>query len=219
MSHVPDMHTDESGDIFVGWLHPDYPFPQADPAPDFLARLKEFAERSRESAVALGFGAAGGIHTCEFCGRAHGTTNFGVPAGDRLFYSPEMILHYVEEHRYAPPAEFVAATLASPLPGTREYVNSVAPYVERLRTLSMIDSLSIALERHVALVLFDFLSRLSDTNGFWAEERADKVAVWTLLGSLRSLLVEPFDPKYQELLEQARRLTRNYGKEESETEV
>src|SRR5438132_2029 len=136
MSHIPDMQTLESGDAAVGWLHPDHSFSQADPAPEFLAKLKEFASRSRASAVALGLGAAGGFHTCEFCGRAHGTANFGVPAGDRLFFSPEMIVHYVEGHRYAPPAEFIAAIMASPLPGTREYVNAVAPFVERRRALA-----------------------------------------------------------------------------------
>src|SRR5262249_25954503 len=154
---------------------------------------------SGASAVALGLGAAGGHHTCEFCDRAHGTANFGVPAGDKLFFSPEMIAHYVEVHRYSPPAEFIAAIMSSPLPGTREYVNAVAPFVERKRTLSINDPVSVTLERHVALVVYDFLSRLSDGDEFMAEDRADQVAIWTLVGSLESILVEPFDPKYQEL--------------------
>lgn len=145
MSHIPDLQTLKFGDVAIGWLHPEHAFCQADPAADFLARLKEFAKRSIESAVALGFGAAGGFHTCEFCGRANGTANFGVPAGDRLFICPEMIPHYVEVHRYSPPTEFITAVLTSPLPGTREYVKSVAPFVERRRTLSMIDGVAIAL--------------------------------------------------------------------------
>src|SRR5262249_43075764 len=107
MSHIPDMQPIRSGEIAVGWLHPDHPFAQADPAPEFLAKLKEYVRRCGASAVALGLGAAGGYHTCEFCGRAHGIANFGVPAGDTLFFSPEMLAHYVEVHRYAPPAEFV----------------------------------------------------------------------------------------------------------------
>jgi hypothetical protein len=219
MSHIPDMQTGEGGRISVGWLHPDHTFPKGDPAPEFLAKLKEYAKRSGGSTVAFGWGAAGGIHTCEFCGRAHGAVNFGVPAGDRLFFSPEMIAHYVEAHRYAPPAEFIAAILASPLPGTREYVNAVAPFVERQRALWMTDPVSITLERRVALVLFEFLSRFSDSDDFNAEDRADQVAIWTLLGNLESILVEPFDPKYQELLAKARRLVVNYGKEEAEADA
>lgn len=210
------MQTLESGDVAVGWLHPDHSFTQADPTPEFLAKLKEFVSRCGASAVALGLGAAGGFHTCEFCGRAHGTANFGVPAGERLFFSPEMIVHYVEEHRYTPPAEFIAAILASPLPGTREYVNAVAPFVERRRVLAMIDGLSITLERDVALVLFEFLSRFSEADEFMAVNRADQVAIWTLVASLESILVEPFDPKYEELLKQARRRVVNSGRKEPE---
>jgi hypothetical protein len=196
MSHIPDMQMLDSGYVAVGWLHPDHPFPQGNVAPEFLAKLKEFAKRSRQSAVALGSGAACGIHTCEFCGNAHGIANFGVPTGDRLFYSPEMITHYVEEHHYAPPPEFIVATMTSPLPGTRAYVDCVAPILKRQKALSRLDTVSIELERHVALVLFEFLTRLSDAETFWAEERADQVAIWTLLGRLESLLVEPFDPNY-----------------------
>ena len=202
MSHIADMQTLESGSVAVGWLHPDHPFTEADPTPDFLAKLKAYASRSGASAVALGLGAAGGYHTCEFCGRAHGTANFAVPAGDKMFFSPGMIAHYVEIHRYALPAEFVAAVMSSPLPGTREYVTAVAPFVARRRASSVKDPVSVTLERHVALVLFEFLSRLSDADEFRAEDRADQVAIWTLVGSLESILVEPFDPKYQELLTQ-----------------
>jgi hypothetical protein len=156
MSHIPDLQTLESGEVAVGWLHPGHPFSEADPKPEFLARVKEYASRSGASAVALGLGAAGGYHTCEFCGRAHGTANFGVPAGDTMFFSPEMIAHYIEVHRYAPPAEFIAAVMSGPLPGTREYVNAVAPYLARQRALWMKDPVSLTLERHVALVLFEF---------------------------------------------------------------
>jgi hypothetical protein len=216
VSHIPDMHVSESGRVSVGWLHPDHPFLQSDPAPDFLAKLKEYARRSGASARALKFGAAGGYHTCEFCGRALGTSNFGVPAGERMYYSPEMIAHYVEQHRYSPPPEFVAALMASPLPGTREYVDAVAPFVRRQRGMHMVDALSISLERHVALVLFEYLTRLADSEGFGSEGRAEQVAVWTVICDLEAILVEPFDPRYGELLQRARRQTRNYGKEETE---
>src|SRR5947209_6974283 len=121
VSYVPDMQTLDSGQVAVGWLHPNHGFPQGSVPADFVAKLREFARRWAESITALGWGAAGGFHACEFCGKAWGSGTFGVPAGERVFYAPEMIAHYVEEHRYAPPAEFIAAVLASPLPGTREY--------------------------------------------------------------------------------------------------
>ena len=67
----------------VGWLHPGHPFARGEVPAGFLARLKEFARLSGESADALYFGAFGGFHTCEFCGQAHGIQNFGVPNGRR----------------------------------------------------------------------------------------------------------------------------------------
>jgi hypothetical protein len=79
---------------------------------------------------ALGWGASGGYHTCEFCGKAWGSGTFRVPAGDRVFFVPEMIAHYVEAHRYVPPAEFTEAVLTCPLPGTPEYEAAVAPFAE-----------------------------------------------------------------------------------------
>lgn len=206
------MQALDAGLVAVGWLHPHHAFPEADPDPAFLGKIREYAGRSGASGAALSLGAAGGgFHTREFCGRAAGTANFGVPAGDRLYLAPEMIAHYVEAHRYAPPAEFVAAVLASPLPGTREYVDAVAPFVERRRALSMVDVVSVPLERHVALVLFEFLSRVSEADAFMLEARADQVATWTLLETLRSVLYEPFDPEYEDLLAQARRRVVNYG--------
>lgn len=112
----------------VGWLHPDHPYTTG-PVPDeFLARLKEFVARSGDSAEALYFGAFGGYHTCEFCDRSHGIGNFGVPSGDVLFVAPEMVVHYIEQHGYRPPDEFVEAVLRSPLPDTDEYQLITEPF-------------------------------------------------------------------------------------------
>ncbi|MEI8380511.1 MAG: hypothetical protein WCJ09_10300 [Planctomycetota bacterium] len=112
----------------VGWLHPDHPYPQGPVSAEFLARLKEFVARSGDSAEAVYFGAFGGYHTCEFCGRANGIGNFGVPRGELLFVAPEMVVHYIEQHGYQPPAEFVDAVLRSPLPDTEEYQLITEPF-------------------------------------------------------------------------------------------
>jgi hypothetical protein len=53
-----------------------------------------------------------------------------VPNGDVLFVAPEMIVHYVEQHQYAPPKEFVAAVLRSPLPDEQEYWATVKRFRE-----------------------------------------------------------------------------------------
>jgi hypothetical protein len=105
----------------VAWLHHEHPYPQGEVSPEFLERLKQFAGRWGESTWALGWGCFRGLHTCEFCRKIRACGNFGVPSGDVLFMAPEMIVHYVEQHRYLPPTEFVTAVLGSPLPGTEEY--------------------------------------------------------------------------------------------------
>jgi hypothetical protein len=116
MSFFPDMGCESlvvAGEHVraIGWLHPDHSHSQGEVSAVFLSRLKEFTARSSDSAKALYFGAFGGFHTCEFCGQAHGIRNFGVPSGDLLFVAPEMVVHYIEEHGYSPPAAFVEAVL------------------------------------------------------------------------------------------------------------
>jgi hypothetical protein len=133
MSFFPDMGCESPVAVgehvrAIGWLHPDHPYTKGDVPAEFLARLKEFAARSSDSAEALYFGASGGFHTCAFCGRSHGVRKFGVPSGDLLFVAPERVVHYVEQHGYSPPAEFVAAVLRSPLPDTQEYQVITEPF-------------------------------------------------------------------------------------------
>ncbi len=55
MSHLPDMQTLESGYVAVGWLHPDHSYSQGDPAPEFLARLKESAQEKPRKGVGFHF--------------------------------------------------------------------------------------------------------------------------------------------------------------------
>lgn len=133
MSWYPDLSTNSmvaKGDHVraVGWLSVGQPYAQGSVPLDFVLRLREFVNLANESSEALYFGAYGGFHTCEFCGQAQDTRNFGVPAGEHLFVAPAMIGHYVEEHKYAPPAEFIAAVADSPLPGTVEYTRLAEPF-------------------------------------------------------------------------------------------
>src|SRR5690349_16575882 len=110
MSYFPDlgrrrMDALASGEHVraVGWLHPDHPYTRGEVPADFLHRLKQFVAQSGASADALGFGHYGGWHTCEFCHRERGSSNFGVLAGDVLYVAPGMIVHYIEAHGYRPP--------------------------------------------------------------------------------------------------------------------
>jgi hypothetical protein len=58
-----------------------------------------------------------------------------------------------------------------------------------------------------ALVLFEWLSRtdeLTSDFGDLVEDQAEQRALWNLTCLLERVLIEPFQPEYQELVEQAR---------------
>jgi hypothetical protein len=109
----------------VGWLSADHPYRRGAVPAEFVARLQAFVGLANRSADALYFPAFGGFHTCELCEDVHDSRNFGVPAGAVLYVAPGMVAHYVEHHGYCPPDEFIAAILASPLPGTEAYRSAV----------------------------------------------------------------------------------------------
>lgn len=111
----------------IGWLHPNHAYTQGEVSVEFLTRLNEFIARGT-TFDSLCFPGFGGFHTCEFCEKVHGIRNFGVPSSNLLFIFPEMIIHYVQQHGYRPPAEFVDAILATPLPDTEEYKLLTEPF-------------------------------------------------------------------------------------------
>jgi aminoglycoside 6'-N-acetyltransferase I len=150
--HIPDLTVD-AGRTAVGWLDRDHPFPRATADSAFLSRLKEFCRLWGASIKALGWGAMGGAHSCELCEKAIGFGSFGVPDGERLFYAPDLIAHYVEHHDYSPPLEFIAAVMNSPLPGTPEYDSAVSRFARiQVRILGRGDELQLS---NVAPDVFD----------------------------------------------------------------
>jgi hypothetical protein len=62
---------------------------------------------------------------------------------------------------------------------------------------------TIELTGDEALVLFEWLAKLEETNP--VEGEAEKRVLWSIEAALERALVEPFDANYAELLEQARR--------------
>ncbi len=63
---------------------------------------------------------------------------------------------------------------------------------------------TIALSRHEAVVLFEFLSRFSDRVELRIDDRAEERVLWTMCCALEEELVEPFRDDYDTVLEQAR---------------
>jgi hypothetical protein len=110
------------GVLNVGWLSATHPFARALPDERFVDALRKLVSKP----VNL----YRGIHPCEFCPAppiklarnglpifdpVPGTTGYGeirVTGANGITYAaPVLILHYVAQHHYQPPAEFIAAAM------------------------------------------------------------------------------------------------------------
>lgn len=104
----------------VGWLAGWAQFPKADPSPEFLAALFARVQHPVRK--------MDGAHVCckKFQDEASGLTRAELAGGTVLlgaaeievdgpegvvYVAPDLIFHYVREHRYAPPEPFVRACL------------------------------------------------------------------------------------------------------------
>jgi hypothetical protein len=72
------------------------------------------------------FFAAAGKHDCEFCeaeGRSHrDSRNLFIPSSHVVYFAPGMIVHYIEEHRYLPPQQFIEAVRHCPPQGSEDFM-------------------------------------------------------------------------------------------------
>lgn len=103
----------------IGWLSAGHQFPVGPTSEGFRADLRRLVQ----APVNL----YRGIHLCEFCPPppekltpsglrtidpvpgTFGNGEIRVRAHDITYVAPVLVLHYVEAHSYAPPAEFVRA--------------------------------------------------------------------------------------------------------------
>ena len=96
----------------VGWLSQDHSFPIGDTTQEFRRVLNQLASEPVNLCC--------GHHDCEFCelpprkSGLRGNGEIHVPAthGDVVYAAPQLVAHYVEVHRYLPPAAFLEAVLA-----------------------------------------------------------------------------------------------------------
>jgi hypothetical protein len=107
----------------IGWLSPAHPYPRGR-APSWLASRLYHLVAAR---AWLPFAAAG-VHTCGFCGSAHGAQAILVPDGPVLHVAPDLVGHYVEEHDYLPCDAFVKAVMACPAPASPAYFHMLRPF-------------------------------------------------------------------------------------------
>ena len=117
MAYFPDLAPYEyarrshPGVFHVGWLDDKHPFPRGPVAPHLIERLKVLATKPVELCR--------GFHVCELCAepvlsKATPPTNRGngeirVSRAGMTFAAPVLIVHYIEQHNYLPPAQFLSA--------------------------------------------------------------------------------------------------------------
>lgn len=98
----------------------------------FTHKIQKIIEKSSYSEAALSwiFDLEFGSHTCGLCGNVEGAGIFGIPSDKILYIAPTMILHFIEEHRYLPPRQFLDSVMDSPMPGTKDYEDAVSEFSE-----------------------------------------------------------------------------------------
>ena len=66
-----------------------------------------------------------GSHTCQLCGGARSHRNLFLPGQGKVLVAPEGILHYIDNHGYLPPQEFIRAVLSCPPMGSQDYFRAL----------------------------------------------------------------------------------------------
>ncbi len=79
--------------------------------------------------------------------------------------------------------------------------------------------ITITLQDQEALVLFDFLTRFSDSSLLGTEDQAEQRALWDLQCLLERELPAILDPEYRAHLKEARDAVRDEGGTDAETEL
>jgi hypothetical protein len=111
----------------IGWLAAGVDFPTSPADPKFVQRLWRYC--------GISVGQTRGLHECEMCRSRNanevrrgderlllGSAEIRVVSREgHVYAAPNLIYHYVVDHSYAPPPEFVSAVLASPCPPEQAY--------------------------------------------------------------------------------------------------
>jgi hypothetical protein len=101
----------------VGWLQCGRPFAAGAVDAGVFAKLRELCTDPWQPSIAPG------VHECDLClydGKPGARCLF-IPGNGRLYVCPELIVHYMNAHGYAPPAEFCDAVLACPPMRSQRY--------------------------------------------------------------------------------------------------
>jgi hypothetical protein len=103
------FHPEEEapGTINIGWLDRVHAFPTGETNEAFRINLEILCQwRVKQTR---------GFHRCSFCKgreRPASSSEMRVAGNGKTYAAPSLVYHYVVEHGYLPPDEFIAAVLA-----------------------------------------------------------------------------------------------------------
>ena len=130
-----------SSSLNIGWLSSEMPFEKGFTTQEFRDKLLKFCSDEFIVLIARGF------HPCEFCGfswgqwhdeqkdkygkNAHcasiGDGEIRVSGKSAVYAAPALIYHYVIQHQYKPPDEFIEAILTGE-PDSKEQKELLSTY-------------------------------------------------------------------------------------------
>jgi hypothetical protein len=105
----------------VGWLDQTKTFSTGKVTGKFLEKLRNLIACVNKTNVHVN--PIRGIHPCNLCGEDLikiegkdrpiflGSSEIWIPYREDYFAAPSMILHYIEEHNYIPPPEFIESVM------------------------------------------------------------------------------------------------------------
>jgi hypothetical protein len=108
----------------IGWLSPLKPFTTGDVSNDFINKLNKLLKNSNSSNARVVMGIWRGTFTCPLCGISNweihkriphiGNAEIWIPSAVRksMYYSSSTwISHYILDHKYLPPDEYIKSVL------------------------------------------------------------------------------------------------------------
>jgi hypothetical protein len=111
----------------IGWLEGHMPYTQGSVSSEVVQKIAAICAPSNTVATNMGYQECSlcdtpKLHHWEGIPYGLGNGNFIVPGvGDTIYLFPNLILHYIRDHGYAPPAEFCEAVLQCPDPNSAVY--------------------------------------------------------------------------------------------------
>lgn len=116
--------------LAIGWLEHPHSFSKGDTSHELIQRLEEFTDASRKCYPSYCFR---GVHQCSHCllgergdPRSVQThVNLWIPGEWGVYIAPALIIHYIGDHGYHPPDEFIAAVMRCPEYGSPSYCDAL----------------------------------------------------------------------------------------------